>query len=151
MGGLLWHPGVPHDLRRAGWLHPQSASFHATEEMEEAEEIPADDDSGWISGGGSEANLGQDGPMAIGGTTTGALCPQPEVVSPSGSALSRRLYATESQTDVCSLIEERLTWPVRAVLSGGGGASPHFLPGYIPWHLPDPKKRIQPTIGLNAR
>ena len=39
-------------------------------------------------------------------------------------ALSRRLHATKSQTGVCALIEERLTWPVRAVPSGGGYSPP---------------------------
>jgi hypothetical protein len=47
------------------------------------------------------------------------------------SILSRRLHAANSQTRVCSLIEERYTWPLCAVLSGGVGPTAHFLAGFI--------------------
>ena len=65
-------------------------------------------------------NLGADEGVAIRHAAGGPFRPEPGVVSAPETRLSPRLHAAESQTGVCSLIEERLTWPVRAVLSGGG-------------------------------
>ena len=73
---------------------------------------------------GSEANLGQDGHVAIGGTPAGAICPQSGLVLSSWPPLPRRFHATESQTGVGGLTEARHTWPARAVPSGGGRLLP---------------------------
>ena len=48
-------------------------SLHAVEEMEEAGQVSADDDSRGVPGGRSEADLAQDEQRAIGGTTAGAI------------------------------------------------------------------------------
>ncbi len=53
---------------------------------------------------------------------------EPEMVPAPRTPLSPRLHTAESQTVVCSLIEERPTWPVCSVLCGGGGGRPHLLP-----------------------
>ena len=85
--------------------------------MEEAEEVPAHDDPGWLPGRRSEGDLDQDDQVAIGLKTTGALFAQLEMVLPPRPILSRRLHVPDSQTGVCSLIEEQYTgryvpfWP----------------------------------------
>ena len=42
--------------------------LHPTEEVEETCQIPEDDDTGRLHTGGSQKDMGQDGPLAVGGT-----------------------------------------------------------------------------------
>ena len=64
--------------------------------------------------------MDQDEQVAVRHETTRPLRLEPEVVPAPETPLSPRLHAADSPTVVCSLIEERITWPVRSVLCGGG-------------------------------
>ena len=96
--------------------------------MEELKEVPANPDTHRLPRQRGPADLGQDGQMAIGESEGGTLRDEPELVPKAGFGLLARFHGCESRTTVRSLIEERLTWPVRAVLLGGGGHYGHFLP-----------------------
>ena len=54
------------------------------------------------------------------------------MVQTSGIELLKRLKLSVSCIIIVQLlIEERLTWPVRAVLLGGGGLHGHFLVNFL--------------------
>ena len=97
-------------------MDSKPVEVHAAEEVEEAEEVSKGHDQSWLCAPGSSQGLGQDEQMAIGESEGSALCTEPTMVQTTGSTISRWFHKGDSRTDVRSLIEERLTWPVRAVL-----------------------------------
>jgi hypothetical protein len=78
MGGLLSHPDVPQGLGRNWMVHPQSAPFM---QLKKPKKFQTDDDPRRVPGGRSEADLAPDEQVAIGDPSTGAICPQPGLVS----------------------------------------------------------------------
>ena len=71
--------------------------------------------------------MGADECLAVGHEAGGQVRNEQQMVPEPASCLSRRLFTAQSRIKTQSLIEERLTWSVRAVLKGGGDAS-HLLP-----------------------
>lgn len=102
-------------------MDTQPSEVDAVKEMEEAPEIPTDHDQGRFQPSRCPSNLGQNGSMAISDEATSTVCHEPGMVQTKRVSLSERLYNRFlSNLKVRSLIEERYTWPVRAVLLGGG-------------------------------
>ena len=72
--------GIQIPVSRSRWLDSKPAEIDTAKEMEETPKVPADHDQGRFRSQGGTPRLAQDGPMAIGDETAGAVCDEPEMV-----------------------------------------------------------------------
>ena len=77
-------------------MDSESTSFDPTQEVEEPGQISTNDDSGRIQTDGSQKDMGQDGPVAVGGTEGSYLYLESWMVQAPRVDLSERVYEPSS-------------------------------------------------------
>jgi len=109
-------------------MDTQPVAVIAVEEMEKAAQVPEGHDCGGTRAGSCASDMDTNNSMAISDAEGGAVRPESQMVRSNRANLSPGVLAIGSLTIGWGLlIEERLTWPVRAVLWGGGSPESYLL------------------------